>query len=96
MSYSGCALIPSINQASFLDDCIARLNENLESVASLNDDQLLRRFMELIQATLRTNYYQKADDGRFKDYISYKLEPSKVTGMPKPRPAFEIFVVYRA
>ncbi|AIA75452.1 NAD-glutamate dehydrogenase [Halomonas sp. XH26] len=80
------------HQPSSLDDCIARLNENLESVASLNDDQLLRRFMELIQATLRTNYYQKADDGRFKDYISYKLEPSKVTGMPKPRPAFEIFV----
>ncbi len=48
--------------------------------------------MELIQATLRTNYYQKTDDGRFKDYIAYKLEPSKVTGMPKPRPAYEIFV----
>ncbi|RUR33509.1 NAD-glutamate dehydrogenase [Vreelandella andesensis] len=79
-------------QPSSVDGCIARLNEHLEGVASLNDDQLLRRFMELIQATLRTNYYQKADDGRFKDYISYKLEPSKVTGMPKPRPAFEIFV----
>ena len=79
-------------QPSNLDDCLARLNEHLEGVASLNDDQLLRRFMELIQATLRTNYYQKTDDGRFKDYISYKLEPSKVTGMPKPRPAFEIFV----
>ncbi len=80
------------HQPSSLDDCIVRLNEHLEGVASLNDDQLLRRFMELIQATLRTNYYQKAADGRFKDYISYKLEPSKVTGMPKPRPAFEIFV----
>ena len=31
---------------------------------------------------LRTNYYQKTGDGRFKDYIAYKLEPSKVTGMP--------------
>ncbi|HBN59275.1 MAG TPA: NAD-glutamate dehydrogenase, partial [Halomonas sp.] len=79
-------------QPSNLDDCLARLNEHLEGVASLNDDQLLRRFMELIQATLRTNYYQKTGDGRFKDYIAYKLEPSKVTGMPKPRPAYEIFV----
>ncbi|MCC5901100.1 MAG: NAD-glutamate dehydrogenase [Halomonas sp.] len=77
---------------STTDDCVARLNEHLEGVASLNDDQLLRRFMELIQATLRTNYYQKTDGGGFKDYIAYKLEPSKVTGMPKPRPAFEIFV----
>ncbi|WP_249977076.1 NAD-glutamate dehydrogenase [Vreelandella olivaria] len=79
-------------QSSTSDDCVARLNECLEGVASLNDDQLLRRFMELIQATLRTNYYQQTSDGRFKDYIAYKLEPSKVTGMPKPRPAFEIFV----
>lgn len=73
-------------------DCVARINEHLEAVASLNDDQLLRRFMELILATLRTNYYQQNDKGRAKDYIAYKLEPSKVTGMPKPRPAFEIFV----
>ncbi|MCO7246662.1 NAD-glutamate dehydrogenase [Halomonas sp. Mc5H-6] len=73
-------------------DCIARINEHLEAVASLNDDQLLRRFMELIQATLRTNYYQQTENGRAKDYIAYKLEPSKVTGMPKPRPMFEIFV----
>ncbi|QNI02437.1 NAD-glutamate dehydrogenase [Halomonas sp. SH5A2] len=73
-------------------DCVARINEHLEAVASLNDDQLLRRFMELIQATLRTNYYQQTEHGRAKDYIAYKLEPSKVTGMPKPRPMFEIFV----
>ena len=79
-------------QSHATDESIARLNEHLESVASLNDDQLLRRFMELILATLRTNYYQLTEDGRFKDYIAYKLEPSKVTGMPKPRPMFEIFV----
>ncbi|MDR5897886.1 NAD-glutamate dehydrogenase [Halomonas vilamensis] len=73
-------------------DCLARINAQLEEVSSLNDDQLLRRFIELIQATLRTNYYQFNESGRSKDYIAYKLEPSKVTGMPKPRPAFEIFV----
>ncbi|MYL22601.1 NAD-glutamate dehydrogenase [Vreelandella massiliensis] len=73
-------------------DCIARINEQLEGVSSLNDDQLLRRFIELIQATLRTNYYQRSDNGDVKDYIAYKLEPSKITGMPKPRPAYEIFV----
>jgi len=72
--------------------CLARINEHLEQVASLNDDQLMRRFVELIQATLRTNYYQLNEKGRFKDYIAYKLEPSKVTGMPKPRPVYEIFV----
>ncbi|GAB2725613.1 NAD-glutamate dehydrogenase [Halomonas garicola] len=74
------------------DACLARINEHLEQVDSLNDDQLLRRFMELIDATLRTNYYQYDASGKPKDYIAYKLAPSRVTGMPKPKPAYEIFV----
>ncbi|MFI0472819.1 NAD-glutamate dehydrogenase [Halomonas sp. HMF6819] len=72
--------------------CEARLVEHLDGVASLSDDQLLRRIMELIKATLRTNYYQRTEAGEFKDYIAYKLEPTKVTGIPKPRPMFEIFM----
>ncbi|TDB00814.1 NAD-glutamate dehydrogenase [Halomonas marinisediminis] len=72
--------------------CVERIQRLLDDVASLNDDQLLRRYMELILATLRTNYYQRREDGGVKDYIAVKLEPSRVTGMPKPRPAFEIFV----
>ncbi|MFB9146607.1 NAD-glutamate dehydrogenase [Halomonas alkalicola] len=72
--------------------CLERIQRLLDDVASLNDDQLLRRYLELIQATLRTNYYQTREDGGPKDYIAFKLEPGRVTGMPKPRPAFEIFV----
>ncbi|MGJ7460955.1 NAD-glutamate dehydrogenase [Halomonas sp. MA07-2] len=72
--------------------CLDRIQRLLDDVASLNDDQLLRRYVELIQATLRTNYYQTREDGQPKDYMSFKLDPSKVTGMPKPRPVFEIFV----
>ena len=75
-----------------LDACGERITRHLDGVASLNDDQLLRRFMEMIQATLRTNYYQRTAEGGFKDYIAYKLEPDQITGMPKPRPAYEIFV----
>ncbi|GED21748.1 NAD-glutamate dehydrogenase [Halomonas halmophila] len=74
------------------EDCEARIQALLDEVPSLNDDQLLRRYMELIKATLRTNYYQRDSAGGFKDYLSFKLEPSRVSGMPKPRPAYEIFV----
>ncbi|MDI5987000.1 NAD-glutamate dehydrogenase [Halomonas sp. M4R5S39] len=77
---------------SEIEACQQRIVRLLDDVASLNDDQLLRRYMELIMATLRTNYYQQGADGRYKDYIAYKLDPSQVTGMPRPRPAFEIFV----
>ncbi|MED5501162.1 MAG: NAD-glutamate dehydrogenase domain-containing protein, partial [Pseudomonadota bacterium] len=52
----------------------------------------LRRYVDLIQATVRTNYFQPREDGSVKEYISFKLEPSKVPGMPKPRPMFEVFV----
>ena len=75
-----------------VEACVERIHRLLDDVASLNDDQLMRRYMELIQATTRTNYYQRHTDGQPKDYIAFKLEPSRVTGMPKPRPAFEIFV----
>ncbi|ATJ83428.1 NAD-glutamate dehydrogenase [Halomonas beimenensis] len=79
-------------EAGEIADCEARIQALLDDVPSLNDDQLLRRYMELIQATLRTNYYQRSDGGGYKDYIALKLEPSRVSGMPKPRPAYEIFV----
>lgn len=74
------------------DACRERLHRLLDDVASLNDDQLIRRYIELIQATLRTNYYQPGANGELKGYLSFKLDPSQVTGMPKPRPLYEIFV----
>ncbi|WP_110666058.1 NAD-glutamate dehydrogenase [Salinicola halophilus] len=71
---------------------IESVNGQLDQVASLNDDLLLRRYVDLIQATVRTNFFQPQADGGAKAYISFKLEPSKVPGMPKPRPIFEVFV----
>lgn len=73
-------------------DCLARLQQGLEEVASLNDDLLLRRYIELIQATMRTNYYRPDADGQLKDYISFKLDTSTVPDIPEPRQAYEIFV----
>ncbi|QJQ95718.1 MULTISPECIES: NAD-glutamate dehydrogenase [Halomonadaceae] len=75
-----------------IEACLSRLYAALDDVASLNDDLLLRRYIELIQATLRTNYYQPGADGEPKDYIAFKLDPKQVPDMPKPRPMFEIFV----
>src|SRR5690606_17991098 len=42
--------------------------------------------------SLRTNYFQKSSDDQDKDYLSIKLNPRAVPGMPEPKPAFEIFV----
>jgi len=70
----------------------AKIREGLEAVANLDEDRILRRYMRLILATLRTNHYQKSSDGAFKSYLSLKIDPAEVPEMPLPRPAFEIFV----
>ncbi|GAA0842484.1 hypothetical protein GCM10009113_10740 [Marinobacter szutsaonensis] len=64
----------------------------LEQVESLDDDRILRRFHALIQATVRTNYYQPEETGQPKGYLSFKIDPSSLPDIPKPRPRFEIFV----
>ncbi len=64
----------------------------LDDVASLDHDRILRSYLTLIKATLRTNYFQPDVDGHPKAYISLKLEPSAIPELPEPRPRFEIFV----
>jgi glutamate dehydrogenase len=64
----------------------------LDDVASLDHDRILRSYLTLIKATLRTNYFQPHAEGGPKAYISLKLEPSAIPELPEPRPRFEIFV----
>ena len=71
---------------------IAAINSQLEDVVSLDQDKILRRTLELIMATVRTNYFQKNQKGEYKSYISFKLQPDKITDIPKPVPMFEIFL----
>ncbi len=63
----------------------------LEEVALLNEDRILRRILDLISATKRTNYRCEAD-GEPRPYLALKLSPSEVPDMPRPMPEFEIFV----
>ncbi len=63
----------------------------LNDVQSLDEDRILRAFVQLMKASLRTNAYQK-DGSHFKTYMSFKLDSSKVPELPKPVPYREIFV----
>ncbi|WP_017538481.1 NAD-glutamate dehydrogenase [Nocardiopsis halophila] len=64
----------------------------LDQVASLDHDRILRAFAACVHATLRTNYFQTGADGRPKPYLVYKLEPQAIPDLPEPRPRFEMFV----
>ena len=70
----------------------ARITAALDAVSNLDEDRILRQYLALIQATLRTNYFQRGTDGGFKPVMSFKFDPSKVPGLPEPKPMFEIFV----
>ncbi|MBY8934397.1 NAD-glutamate dehydrogenase [Pseudomonas fluorescens] len=64
----------------------------LDDVQVLNEDRILRRYLDLIKATLRTNFYQTDANGQNKSYFSFKFNPHAIPELPKPVPKFEIFV----
>ncbi len=64
----------------------------LEDVPNLGEDRIIRQFVKVIKATLRTNFFQEADDGSLKPYFSFKLRPSAIPDIPQPVPLYEIFV----
>jgi glutamate dehydrogenase len=64
----------------------------LDAVTSLDEDRILRSFLSMIRATLRTNYYQRTAGGAPKPYLSLKFDPKAIPDLPLPKPEFEIFV----
>nr|WP_308167269.1 NAD-glutamate dehydrogenase [Catellatospora tritici] len=79
-------------RSSQAKELVSAIGRQLESVASLDQDRILRSYLTLIQATLRTSFFQRAADGRPKSYVSFKLDPQAIPDLPAPRPKFEIFV----
>ncbi|MBA2456837.1 MAG: NAD-glutamate dehydrogenase, partial [Nocardioidaceae bacterium] len=74
------------------DELVQRIYSALDGVASLDQDRILRSYLTLVCATLRTNYFQMDADGNAKPYLALKLEPARIEDLPRPKPRFEIFV----
>lgn len=73
----------------------AELVTTIDNISNLSEDSVMRAYLELFDATLRTNYFQLDNDAAAKNYFSFKLDPALIEGMPLPRPKFEIFVFSR-
>ena len=65
---------------------LAQVRDLIDAVTGLDADRILRGFLAMITATLRTNWF------RGRPYFSFKIDPTAVPDMPVPRPMFEIFV----
>ncbi len=66
---------------------ISAILTDLDAVESLDQDRILRGFLGLIEATIRTNAYRPNCQS-----LSFKFRSASVPGMPKPYPLYEIFV----
>jgi glutamate dehydrogenase len=73
----------------------------IDAVESLDEDRILRSFLTIVQAIIRTNYFRTegpgpadglAAPGGARSFVSFKLDPTQIPLLPLPRPKFEIFV----
>ncbi|MGH2908239.1 MAG: NAD-glutamate dehydrogenase, partial [Solirubrobacteraceae bacterium] len=70
----------------------AEIVEAIDSVTSLDADRILRSVLSVIDAMLRTNHWRVVDGEPHPAYLSFKLDPTRLEMLPRPRPRYEIFV----
>jgi glutamate dehydrogenase len=83
---------PARADADAAERLVERIEQEIDAVESLDEDRILRNFLGVVEAMLRTSYFQLLPDGRPKPQVSFKLDPSRLPWLPLPRPQFEIFV----
>src|SRR5437773_10389762 len=76
----------SENEKQNEDPLANEITTALDAVQNLDEDRILRSFLAVVQAPTRTNFFQG------KTYLSLKVDPKRVPGLPEPRPMFEIWV----
>ena len=67
-----------------------RYLEALNGIESLDQDRIFRQLLNLLEATMRCNYFQRPNNELA--YLSFKFESGLVQGLPEPHPRYEIFV----
>ncbi|MET0236002.1 MAG: NAD-glutamate dehydrogenase [Kibdelosporangium sp.] len=82
----------SIVRESSIKSQVDEITVLIDEVTSLDEDRILRSLLTLINATLRTNYLVRDEDGNPRPYLAIKLDPRAIPELPQPRPRFEIFV----
>jgi glutamate dehydrogenase len=64
-----------------------RIEQAIDAVESLDEDRILRSFLSVLLAILRTNFFRPG-----RTALSFKVDPTRIPLLPLPRPRFEIFV----
>ncbi|WP_162577373.1 NAD-glutamate dehydrogenase [Variovorax sp. PBL-H6] len=83
---------PALDAQAREEEKVREIEAALDGVSNLSEDRVLRQYLALIQATLRTNYWRRDAAGRRRGFLSFKFDAAKVPDLPAPKPLFEIFV----
>jgi glutamate dehydrogenase len=92
MRFSPRLVIGEQERTRLSGELAERITTLLDGVDNLDQDRILRSYLTLIQATLRTSFYQRGPDQRPKSYVAFKMNPLAIPDLPQPRPKYEIFV----
>ncbi len=66
--------------------------ERLTAVERLEQDQVLRAYLALVDATVRTSHYARTTAGERLPTLTLKMDAARVPELPPPRPSVETFV----
>ena len=80
------------NRDAAIEALTTEIGQLIDEVTSLDADRILRSLLGLVNATLRTNYFVRDEDGNPRPYLALKLDPHQIADLPEPRPRFEVFV----
>ena len=81
---------PLVREEEALMPIRLELAAALEQVSDVNEDQILRALFNLIDSTVRTNFFLRRDGADY--FFSFKISAIGIMDMPAPRPLYEIYV----
>ena len=64
----------------------------LDRTTALDEDRIIRRLLNVVEAVVRTNFFQRDALGGRRPALGFKFDSARVAGMPEPKPFREIFV----
>ncbi|HEY1503809.1 MAG TPA: NAD-glutamate dehydrogenase domain-containing protein, partial [Stellaceae bacterium] len=73
-------------------EIVANIEQELQNVQSLDEDRILRHFVNAVQSAIRTDFFQTDKAGQPKAMLAIKFKSGEITDLPLPRPLYEIFV----
>ncbi|HEY2160631.1 MAG TPA: NAD-glutamate dehydrogenase domain-containing protein, partial [Solirubrobacteraceae bacterium] len=91
VSLFGARLDPDERDPQRAERLGAEIEAAIDEVPSLDQDRILRNFLAVVRAMVRTSYFRNLDEAP-PEYLSFKLEPATIPAVPEPRPRFEVFV----